>query len=146
MDTIKPLQASNIARLAKALLTESFKVGFDMDDFAIKLGPAAYLLPSQVRNVCGTTCCALGHAPLALPDERPGRDESWESYGDRLFCISGSESWDFLFDKRWPDDKRQFAARAIHLLRGKSTEFIDGSETYPVPKPASFDKFIVGKP
>jgi hypothetical protein len=148
---MSPEQKSNLARLAKALLVQEFDVAFDMGDFAFNLTLGVSIdRPAKVKNECSTACCALGHAPLVLVDQPPAEEEDWIVYGERLFGLDGDdagevergEPWEFVFSQEWPDDKRQFAARALHLLRGKDTE-VWTLETFPVPHPSSFDHYII---
>lgn len=137
---------SNIARLAKALLTRRFKTGFDMKQYSTRSEPDYPVLPSQVKNECGTSCCAAGHAVFVFKDNDP--NESWGQYITRILSKSFSPGWKFLFHRNWPDSKPQFAARAYLYLsrKGRVPKDWTYESEYPVPKPKDFDAFILPDP
>ena len=80
----------NLRKLADYI--ESLPKGyekFDMDHFAEEDGFAIKPsnLQEQIHN-CGTSCCALGHAPLAKLEELQeveGSKTDWDSYGMSIF-------------------------------------------------------------
>lgn len=134
---------SNLAKLAKAMLTRRFKVNFRMSLFAS--GEDGALEPHQIKNHCGTTCCALGHAPLVLKDTIKYQD--WEDYCEDTFIKFESLKGLFLFSPYWDDDKKQFAARAYHYLKNRKITIDNCNEKsgikFPVPKKSDFDQFII---
>jgi hypothetical protein len=141
---------SNLARLAKALLSRKFKVSFEMDCFAFNPHSKVVPAPFEVANICGTSCCALGHAPFVINDVNDG--ERWMQYSNRTMPMragggADSRDWDFLFGQYWPDDKKQFAARAfLYLTEGTPDDFDEdcyGEDEYTVVGPKRFDQFII---
>ena len=74
-------------------------------------------VPQECKFECGTTMCAAGHAILfgikPLPEHFDGDDIlSWDDYSIWL-C---GRNWHFLFSYKWPNDPKQFVARADLFL------------------------------
>jgi hypothetical protein len=134
---------SNLAKLAKALMSRKFNINFDMSLFASSID--GQLLPNEVKNKCGTTCCALGHGPLIVNGKSEAPD--WEDYCDETFIRFGSLNGLFLFSTYWPDDKLQFAARVYRYLKRRKITPEHRDETidheFEVPKASDFDQFIL---
>lgn len=52
-------------------------------------------------NNCGAVYCAIGLAAQSkIPAFRPLREESWNSYSDRVFAGDDNAVWEHLFDAR----------------------------------------------
>jgi len=130
---------SNIATLAKGLMTRRLKTGFRMYRFS------THANPSLVKNRCGTTCCAAGHGPILVTPAESW--ESWHNYTARVFGMyAGDDTGRFgwLFGNRWPADKKQFAARAYHYLKtGRFPINHAFKLVLPVPDPSEFDRWII---
>ncbi len=45
------------------------------------------------------------------------QSEDWGDYTDRVFGTKDDDTFAFLFDMAWPDDKKQCAARALTYLK-----------------------------
>lgn len=77
-------------------------------------------------SICGTSCCFLGHGPVAGIGECEaymGLYGNWFNYSGYSECefgiTSGGRSrWDFLFHEDWPSIRSQAAARMQYVLLG----------------------------
>lgn len=70
---------------------------------------------TQQLHTCGTSACALGHAPV-IPGLQAWPNEYWEDYCQRLFGFQEySPEWDFVFGPFWDNDPADAAARLNYL-------------------------------
>jgi hypothetical protein len=129
----------NLARLAIAVLDSPYELemhAYQGKREAPKERETAhhfYPLQHLVQPECGTTACFLGHGPWMLPDLkleidiRAGSLYWWREYAQRHFGCrpmvvpdeDEGEIWDFLFNQKWPNDKRACAERALHILEDR---------------------------
>lgn len=56
--------------------------------------------PSPYPLGCGAVACAIGHAPLALPDVPLGAGETWLDYTNRVLIDDSDERY-WCFDYFW---------------------------------------------
>lgn len=73
---------------------------------------------SKKINECGTTCCFLGHFPMA--GIKAKRNEDWWLYLRRVMSddyFSQSDAYKWLFDSGWPNDIDFCLKRAAYALR-----------------------------
>lgn len=116
-------QRHNCEMLAAALASGWTPLEFNMRNYCIKVDRNGWEKPIKAdQYFCGTTACALGHAPYATGVE-PLPNERWYEYGDRVFGVENTDVWDFLFDMDWPDDPLKAADRIAWIL--------DNNEIYP---------------
>lgn len=92
------------------------------------------------KNLCGTTCCFLGHGAVAGIGDvniEGGYFCSWESYSLNSYGIrEETKDWKFLFRTAWPNNRSQAAARMQYFLLGgdiSSYRFDDEYEAVDVP-------------
>lgn len=116
---LSPYNIENLERLADFLESDAipppqFDIRYYVDNDDIDLEDwreehhivgHPQLVPALVeQNVCGTTACAVGHAPL-IPGMAPSVGESWGAYELRLFGVTqtgpGSSPWEFMFGPSW---------------------------------------------
>ncbi len=73
---------------------------------------------------CGTSACALGHAPFVTGLPKPNEKENWSYYSERIFDMSYySDEWGWCFSCQWAsvDDTPQGAAARIkHLVKNET--------------------------
>lgn len=148
-------QRSNLARLAKALLTQTFPVEFNMESYTSieeegdpdddycgdSITPDAL---KHTEHLCGTSCCAAGHLPFVINDTGVG--EGWTEYLTRTLGINAksNDAWGFLFSADWPSKREQFAARAYrYLTEGVDPDFNTENSLYDEVEPSAFDPFIL---
>lgn len=144
---------TRLARLAIGLRTDrKRKTTFSMREYAHSSSRFCEPKPAEIKNECGTTCCAVGHAPLYCL--HPKRDESWNEYAARVLGVKdvsfrdsdGRDVFDFLFQSDWPDDIKQFSARVWHVLKtgevisARSRHF--STPKYPVPRIKDLEAFL----
>lgn len=74
---------------------------------------------------CGSTACALGHAPYALGHPRQivqkrfnplGGLEDWDDYGERVFGSLSTQAEGFLFGGEWSRDDNTTVGAAARIL------------------------------
>ena len=94
------MNRDNLIKLRDGLvaLPEDYE-SFDMLNFygpiSSKAAQANAPLPS-----CGTTACAMGHAPSMVTPGLP--NEKWIQYSNRVFSIDFTEMvWHWLFSGEW---------------------------------------------
>jgi len=117
------------------MLYGDVKTLFRMSHFALNRGSeGGQVFPQNVKNECGSSGCVVGHGPLHCKTQ--GGD-AWGVYMVKAFGIAGSGvhgPYNFLFDLKWPDRKRQAAARLYRFLtNGVPTYYKYGTSTYRVP-------------
>lgn len=131
-------QRKNIGRLA-LLLKDTPEDKLDMRRYASAAAPTAPSVNAclwvrvratmsdlkRVRkaNNCGAVYCAIGLAAQSkLPAFRPLREESWNSYSDRVFAGDDNDVWDHLFDARLAGKvtPQSLALRMAAVALGKS--------------------------
>lgn len=74
--------------------------------------------------ICGTSGCAVGHAPFISGVSKPLKDEGWSDYSDRItFSVDRlyyqhEVVWEFMFGSFWSnvDNTPQGAARRIKAV------------------------------
>lgn len=148
--TVKALskfQKRNLLKLAIGLRTVELKTEFDMSELGYRHSIAQSLPPSEIKNECGTACCALGHGPIFC--SKPKREEDWDAYANRCFVNAGDEFLDdpvtsFLFSGGWPNDKEQFSARVVLVLRNlvPPIDDYDYLAKYPVPRIKTLESLL----
>lgn len=118
-----PIQRQNLAKLALHVraLPKSYS-HFRMQSYASNGGEDGDRHPARKIdvNVCGTAACLAGHGPLA--GIKPGKGETWDTYGSRVFCNSWAgeqELFLWLFCANWDDSKSNACKRVAWLLQGK---------------------------
>ena len=118
-------------RLMVGLLYVKLKTKFDMECFAES--ESEYFEPSEIKNQCGTSACALGHGPLFCKT-RLLSDMRWEDYVIAAFGINELDrEGSYLFDSSWRSDKNQASARAYRFLtKGMPGVFVFDCK-FPVP-------------
>lgn len=122
LEIILPVHRKRLEKLAKYLLTLSPEYNvthFKMSRF-FKHNNDGLVFPSKTIDIfkthlCGTTACALGHAPVVFPAlikkyEKEtswiGASGYWRSLGGYLFNIDmdngpNTDLWEFLFSSDW---------------------------------------------
>ena len=115
----------NIAATAIYMLEDNqFPLNMNMYQF---IGPyegdeisgEQQVIPAEDFHECGTACCFVGFAPLAVNDVK--QYETWDGYSFRILGLCRDYEGDreievFLTDANWPNDKLQAAARALYAL------------------------------
>jgi len=137
---IKTEHKINLIKLMLSLPRAVKGVKFNMRNFIRQeTGSIHSRLVEEVRsatgNVCGTTCCALGHGAIAgIGDFDHSRGWAWGDYSTRAFGVSSCEGrWGFLFHDSWPSIRTQAAARIqYYLLGGEINDYdeIDYEDQY----------------
>lgn len=72
----------------------------------------------EIYNACGTSACALGHAPLA--GIAPLGNENWIHYSVRVFGMGSPphknfNTWYFLFGPEWENENNTALAAAARI-------------------------------
>lgn len=73
--------------------------------------------PKDVKkalNICGTSACALGHAPMA--GINPRRGMIWSDYDKCFFVNSDCDEWFHCFDASWEGGPKDAAKRIAYML------------------------------
>lgn len=84
-------------------------------------------VPETIRN-CGTSACALGHAPRIYPGKE---NEEWTQYTLRVFDIPEfTLSWDWMFSPFW-DEYDNTASGAAKRIRYWCTRGVPINYTHP---------------
>lgn len=70
---------------------------------------------------CGTSACAVGHAPNVKGIPLPYQVEDWSDYSTRIFDLDWGEDhrgWDWCFSDNWTDadNTPKGAAKRIYYL------------------------------
>lgn len=111
------MNRENLSRLADylAALPADYE-HFDMARFRTTMTGKEHE-PTTRPMGCRTVACAVGHAPLALPDLPPKPDEEWDEYSNRLFGLYDRE-WEWCFAAGWvhTDNTPAGAAARIRWL------------------------------
>lgn len=94
-------QALRLLRLAEYLLM----LPDDYEEFSMGLYSLNHGYRGRKPVKCGTTACALGHAPYAVgsPRRRLGADtlEGWEGYSIRVFGDLSADAYRFFYAGSW---------------------------------------------
>ena len=134
------MKKRNLRKLANYLLNlpEGYK-HFDMETLCSTDKGAFDDSPLAVKAViesCGTTACALGHAPTIRGFE-PEDGEDWEEYCERMFGLEFNENdWEWCFGTIWEglDNSPLGAAlRIFYLLDFGAPDRWDYDEGQAVP-------------
>lgn len=140
-------QRKNCIRLMLAILEPDPRVDFRMKEYAhMYVGKEkdfttgnqdfaefASALSQGVVARCNTTCCFLGHG-VVYDIGMTGNSVyyNWGEYSYGAYGIDGEEEWDFLFEPKWANDRKQAAARMqVYLKRGAPDFFIYDCGEYP---------------
>lgn len=84
-------------------------------------------LAKKKYNECGTSACALGHAPLAGIKPRPGM--SWGEYDTCMLTDSLTDEWEHCFDASWGGTAKDAAKRiAYMLLTGRTCPYVNADD------------------
>ena len=136
MNLLTSEEKVRLAKLAIALGSkngpEKYGLEFDMSDYHVRKDYGT-IDPDEVRHDCGTSCCALGFAPLVLRGgARPRANENWNDYGGRLFpsALVFSGLWGFLFGPNNPNSISEFRKRALFVLQDRQRDCYDRKDCY----------------
>jgi hypothetical protein len=118
-DTYNPTanQRTKLRKLANYLLSlpEDYEK-FDMGSFLVKDGIACWYvdeIDKTTLHTCGTSACALGHAPSIFRVPKDCVD--WGDLAEHLFGLGGDE-WDWCFDGGWVDVDNTHTGAAKRIL------------------------------
>lgn len=116
-------QKSNLAKTAIKLLQDK-TIKFDMSWFMRDSDGDRIYLNNAIKIArkpeCGTSCCFAGYGPIALLNG--SKYSNWINYMEGSYSANDTGSkkqslrYNFLFCEKWPDDRKQAAARAIKIL------------------------------
>lgn len=107
---------------------ESCQSRLFMRDFAVFKGKSIRPGHKNYHN-CGTSCCFLGHFPMA--GIKAKQNEDWWAYLRRVMGddhFDETDAYDWLFDPGWPDDIDFCLKRAAYALKF-GVPFHDGRYT-----------------
>ena len=87
----------------------------------------------EIYHTCGTSACAVGHGPLAMPDSLTEKGETWNEYSRRMFgcgLYTAFNKFNWMFGYEWAqiDDTPTGAAARIRYFLDKPSR-----RTYPDP-------------
>ena len=140
-----PVQLANLATLATYLEAHVPPPEFGMQAFMKVTNDHNNLYDfvpdnTEAYHQCGTSACAVGHGPLALPDSLIDETETWNNYSKRVF---GCNAWSsgasadrfyWMFGGDWSDidDTPTGAAARIRYFLDKPLrrKFMDPANYY----------------
>jgi hypothetical protein len=91
----------------------------------VRFNSAFGTIPAEIEeHSCGTSGCAVGHAPFVEGIPKPEKEELWSDYSVRIaflndgfLCEDQESLWDFMFGPIWfeYDNTPHGAAKRIKL-------------------------------
>jgi len=118
-------------RLMCGLLYAPLKTSFSMKWFAVIWNKKDQIKPYEVCNICGTSACALGHAPFFCTTEIDD-GMGWFEYAEDAFGIESDMDaiYILVFNPSWSNDIQQAAARIFHGFHKGWPDNVDDDQFY----------------